>query len=772
MWQRAIETASLFALIVVTALRPLIGESYDPAGSPLTAALSGVSDPSPLRTLVFDVVILLAAAGWLTARALGPSRRYRRTGLEWGAGLVVIAAVVSCLIAGNKRLAINASIDWLCYPLLTIALVQLMHRPWQRYLVLAAVLASACAQSTQCFEQYFVGFDETWEHYQSIKEEFWARQGVDADSAKIETFEQRMRAREATGFMPHGSITGSYLVLCGMAAVGIAMARWRRTVDAARWPLFIASSVAAAFILAAALLTKSLGAVIAGVVGIVLWLVASVLRPWIDAHRRKTFFIGWIAVAAGAVCVVGYGLRHDRLPGWSLTFRWQYWQASSELIADHALTGVGRENFGRHYLRYKPIESPEEVANPHNLFVQATADWGLLGLIGVVTMLVGGSRAVCFRPREGIDVPAATPAQDARNAIHGLSACSSPGRRAILAWAMAIILVIIAIRVLLIRTNDPNFLYYAYYTSVMLGLSLLIGFAIFGIGWDNEASQPDPSSDLVGAGVAIGLFTFVLHDMISFATFVPATATTFFALLAVCIAERSIAEPIIQPCAARRRWLPPMVLLAGSAAVAWAAVVPVSRAGHFLKRARLAGRELAPVPVTGQVANDYFQRAADADPFDPTPYVERTRWLIAGSSVPRLRDEALRLAVASLDEAIKRDPSSLSLHRMRMQVFKARAEALGSIGDRLAAIEAARRALELYPQDPAGVASLADCQLEAGQAGSSDQLLEKAIANFERALKLDGERLTWEELHRFREREREAIQSKIEGARRILHERR
>lgn len=769
MWQRAIETASLFALIVVTALRPLIGESYDPAGSPLTAALSGVSDPSPLRTLVFDVVIMLAVAGWLTARALGPPRRYRRTGLEWGAGLVVIAALVSCLVAGNKRLAINASIDWLCYPLLTIALVQLMHRPWQRRLVLAAVLASACAQSTQCFEQYFVGFDETWEHYQSIKEGFWARQGVDAGSAKIETFERRMRAREATGFMPHGSITGSYLVLCGMAAVGIAMARWRRAVDAARWPLFMASSAAAAFIVAAALLTKSLGAVIAGIVGIVLWLVVSVLRPWIDVHRRKAFFIGWIAVACGAVCVVGYGLRHDRLPGWSLTFRWQYWQASSELIADHALTGVGRENFGRHYLQYKSIESPEEVANPHNLFVQAAADWGLLGLIGVVTMLIGGSRAVCFRSRGCIDVRATLPAQDPRIAIRGRRAGGSSGRPTVIAWVVAIMVATIGIRVLLIRTDDPNFFYYAYYTSVTLGLSLLIGFAIFGIGWDKEASQPDPSTGLVGAGIAIGLFTFVLHDMINFATFIPATATTFFALLAVSIAQRFAEEPTIQPCGARRRWLPPMALFAGIAVVAWTAVVPVARAGLFLKRARLAGRELVPAPVIGQVAYDYFQRAAQADPFDPTPYVERTRWLMAASTVPLLRDEALRLAVSSLDEAVKRDPLGSRLHRLRMQVFKTRAEATGSVEDRRAAIEAARRALELYPQDPAGIASLADRLLEAGEAASSDQLLEQAVATFERALKLDGERLSWEELHRFREKERRAIQSKIEHARRILH---
>ena len=61
------------------------------------------------------------------------------------------------------------------------------------------------------------------------------------------------------------------------------------------------------------------------------------------------------------------------------------------MIADHPLAGVGRENFGRHYLRTKSIDSPEEVSNPHNLFVQAAADWGFPGLIGFVLMLFGAS---------------------------------------------------------------------------------------------------------------------------------------------------------------------------------------------------------------------------------------------------------------------------------------------------------------------------------------------------------------------------------------------
>ena len=40
-----------------------------------------------------------------------------------------------------------------------------------------------------------------------------------------------------------------------------------------------------------------------------------------------------------------------------------------------------------------PIESPEEVANPHNLFVQAAADWGIPGLVGMLNLNASMTKA-------------------------------------------------------------------------------------------------------------------------------------------------------------------------------------------------------------------------------------------------------------------------------------------------------------------------------------------------------------------------------------------
>ncbi|UCC29079.1 MAG: O-antigen ligase family protein [Phycisphaerales bacterium] len=748
---RILETVSLFALIAVAILRPLVAESYDSAGSPFTEALQAVSDPSPLRTLVFDLLILAAALGWLVARALGPSRPYRRTGLEWGAGLIVIAAVVSCCVAGNKRLAINASIDWLCYPLLAITLVQLMRRPWHKRLLVTAVLASACVQAVHCMEQYFVGFDETWAHYESIKDQFWASQDVDLDSTRVESFERRIHSREATGFLPHSNVTGSYLVLCGIAALGLAVTRWRRPKTLENRLTAIAVTLGMLLILAAIGLTKSLGAVIAGLVGIALWLLLVLGRSWIDAHRTKAVLIGWVCAAAGAFGVIGHGLYRNSLPSWSLTFRWQWWRASSELIADYALTGVGRENFGRHYLRHKLIESPEEVANPHNLFVQAASDWGVLGLIGIVTMLVGASLAI-GRPT--------TTAESFANPRTG-----SPGKYATLLWMAGFILVVTLGRLPLLGTNDPNFLYYG---TVTAGLFWVLGFAVFGLGWSQAGSRTDSSTRTISTGVAIGLFSFILHDMINFASFVPGAATTLFALFAFVIATRAADKPANQPQTVAARWLPLAAFAAGIIVILWMAAVPVAQANKHLQLARRTGTSLAPAPITAQLAHHYFVRAIEADPLDPTPCVEHARWVVAASTLPELGKEALRLAEDSLTQAIERDPFSIQLRRMQAQLYRTRADATGSPEDRVAAVEAARKALGLYPHSPSDIAALADCQLEAGQTGHSEELLQQAIENYERALKLDEARLWWEELRRFRRKDREAIREKIDRAQALL----
>ncbi len=770
--QRTVETLSLLVLIGVTILRPLVAESYDSSGNSFSVALGDLRDPTPLRTLCFDVLILVGALGWLVARALGPVRRYRWTGLELGAAIVAIAAVTSCFFAGNKRLALNATMDWLCYPVLAITLAQLLDRSVYRRILVAGILASACVQAFYCVEQAWVGFDDTWEHYQSIKEQFWASQGVDLNSGRVESFERRILARESSGVLPHSNVTGSYLVLCGLTALGVMIARWRRCLairaqdrtarsaavgfdkyDLMRWTGAIGATLGTAFVLGAVLLTKSTGAIVSAEVGLAVWLILWGFHAWFLQHRTKAILLGWIAVGCVGSAVVAHGLYHDSLPGVSLTFRWQYWKTSAAMVAEHPLTGVGRENFGRHYLQYKPIESPEEVGNPHNLFIQAASDWGVVGLLGMAVMVIGVSLVVARRPEMETRAGGQPPV--------------TRSRRSWFLWATGLLLVITLGRLPLLGTDDFSFLYYS---SMTTGLCWLAGFVCFAFLGRHRFPDRGPGDRAIRTGAVIGLLAFTVHDMINFATFIPGTATTLFALTAFCVSGPSEDDGATRHVSSTSRWLPPAMAGLAIAIVICLGVLPVGRSAASMERARRNARLVAGRPIERQDAYLLYEQAGRADPFDPTPWVRSARWLTAVSELPGQAEQSLRLAFNSLDEAIARDPYHLKLRRMRVDLLRRRATALGHHEDYLAAVSAARDALELYPLDPKGFVLLADCLFDAGHAAGSSDLLREAIQICEHALALDGQRARWEKLRRFRNRERSEIRTKMKLARRALRQ--
>ena len=72
-----------------------------------------------------------------------------------------------------------------------------------------------------------------------------------------------------------------------------------------------------------------------------------------------------------------------------------------------------------------------------------------------------------------------------------------------------------------------------------------------------------------------------------------------------------------------------------------------------------------------------------------------------------------------------------------------------------------RRALELYPLNPAGIVVLADVQAAAGEALGSAQLMREALANYGEAFRLDDRRLPWETFHRLGTKAKDEIRAKI-----------
>lgn len=709
------QTVSLCLLLVVVGVRPLVSESYDSAASAIARAVEELADPSPARTLFFDFCILLATALWSLCFAIDAGVRYRRTGLEWGLAVLFVGAVVSCLCAGNRRLAINGAIDWLCLPILTVVLVQVLHSPWRRRLAVALILGSSAVNAAQCYEQSLVGFQETIEQYEARKVEFWQRQGVDLDSTTVEAFERRLRARESGGFFAHSNVAGAYLVLSLFG--GLSVMRLGGTVS-------LLGGLLLAVLAGAVYLTGSLGALAGGAFGLVLFAFGQWKSEWLGLRRRMVFWIGWLAAAVVVAAVIGHGLYHDSLPGWSLTFRWQYWKATVQLIADHFWTGVGRENFGRLYTAYKDIASPEEVTNPHNFLLQAFAEFGVFGFMGLLLMLIG----VTWR--------AAGVTSDGPRASGDHS---DTGRTRIFIYGTGIGTMVILLRCLLLGTSDPNFVYYSAVTAALVWFPAFLLMAWL------------PLAITRTAALSAGLIAFLAQDMISFALFVPASATTFFAMLAIWLSTfEQDTEPRISKRAIPRHIVAAVVavVVLGFAALFLA---PVVRARSALK---VAGRS----NQAGNIAqaDRAYAKAQQADPLDPTPWIEHARVLAERHSV-----ESLTLALHALAEARRRDPHLISIPRNESFIHSALATMTGDGPHYFSAIESARAALALYPQDPHGLVRLADTEAQAGRALSRPDLISTAIEHYRAALALDGKRLEWETIQRFRPRMVAEIEKKI-----------
>ena len=317
-WQRSpekvgsiakrIESVVLFLLLVVVGMRPLISESYDSAGLRMTSALRDVQDPLPISTLILDGVIMLAGVAWLASRALSGDRKYRWCGIEWGGVVIALAAGVSCVFAGNQRLAMNGGIDWLSCALLSILLVQVLRDRWRVRLALCVVLASASAQAAECFDQVLYTFPDTAAMYDREKETFWERQGVSLESVQVELFENRMRSGEATGYLGHGNIAGAYLVMCGLAAVGIGLSLRGPGANRQGWGWTVGTLALPAVVLSAAVLTQSRGALIGGTVVAGL----CIARLWFDGvyerHSRRIIVVGLVGASCIALAIVGHGL--------------------------------------------------------------------------------------------------------------------------------------------------------------------------------------------------------------------------------------------------------------------------------------------------------------------------------------------------------------------------------------------------------------------------------------------------------------------------------
>ena len=401
------------------------------------------------------------------------------------------------------------------------------------------------------------------------------------------------------------------------------------------------------------------------------------------------------------------------------------------MVVDHPLAGVGSGNFGRHYLGYKTIDSPEEVANPHNWMVSAATDWGIGGLVGMA-MLVCGAFRIATRKRPPAPVERAPPTEDAPPAMR----CW---------WWVILAAGIFGPRVALLGSDDPNYRYFVTVWPLLIWSAtflLLIGVSIRCHG-------------RLATVIGFALLGFLLQDLVNFASLVPGTLTTAFALLGILTASHYVETPHLESVRIGRPLLAVCLSTAALLVFAGTVVRPVWRSNDALQKARRAH--------DAEHSLDWYERAAGSDIWDPTPLYESARLQRALAIRGGDRDQSIRSAIAMIDMAIERDPMRSSLYREKSRCHLLRGEWFDSSEDLSAAIAASGQVVRLYPTDPAGHVGLAECLLVRGKVASDDDALVAARDHYRRALAIDAERPAWERIHRLRPTEQALIRSRIAG---------
>lgn len=724
-----LENLAVFVLLLVVAMRPLLMETYESARTPMTRALNLSSDLTPATTAWFGLAVWLAAAAATVAAVLA-RRPWRPAGFEAGWLLMLIGAVVSTMVASNKRLAINCSADWLTAAALTWTLVNLARRRFCVGLILAAIIASGAVSAVRCGMQVTIEHADTMRHYQEMKEKFWSDQSIPLDDPTVDLYERRMRAAEASGFFALANSQGAWLALAGFAALSMAALRNRHALLQATF------AVLAAVLMCCIFMTGGRGAML-GALGS-LFVLAVVWRFQERLRRRWRLLViaGWVAVVVGTLAVAGHGLAHGGLPGSSLNFRWQYWGVTRQIITDHLWSGVGAGNFDRVYLGYKPIDYPEEIKDPHNFVLSVLAQWGVLGVTGLAVALVGASIVAARRWGRSDDPNG--------EALPGQSSGTIPGE-----WIAAGVGGFIALRFFL----QSDLIAGGQGTRALLVFDLgfygMLWCGVFaGVCWIDGRTRPNGEDD--GAyrlPLAAGVCAFLLANTIDFSFFEPGTLTPFAAIAGLLLAGRERTSALAHASAAR--FAPLIAVVLSLAAFTFLALVPVARSAHWLTAARALGMPKAIAAC---------EAAAAADPLDPTPLIE-----LAEFSVQTGRAEDLTRAIDAINEAIRRDPDRLRLYQDRASALAARYQIGGSAADLLGALGAARRCVEMYPASPDCRRDLAELLAFASSETGSPQMRGEAIHHYEKAIELNNARPGEDEARRWSPKRIAELRSRIEA---------
>jgi hypothetical protein len=405
---------SISGWIAITLLIILVGLRVVVSFSPqLWWATDPRFESAPSPNLGFGPAAA-AIMDWLSVVALGLAvldSMWRGRRVAWAlVSLWLVGAGFAIYQGGIESESLRIGGHWIGAMAVGLAAMHLASNLACRRIVTAAALALLVALAGQGILQ-FIDHPRTVSDFLENRDKILLERGWEPGSIEAVQYEKRLEQREATGRFGLSNVYASVVMTLTILATGLATAALRRSGSV------LAPVTVAILGLTALGLTFSKGAVVAmaGAIGGIAtgWIVPKAPRKW-----------SWVALL-----IVGAGVGAVAMRGWigppdshegerSLLFRWYYWQAAARMVAEQPVAGVGPGRFQDVYVVDKNPLNPEEVADPHNVFVAFIATLGLGGAAWSLVLLGmlwrTGIALAHSSPRDGQADVAAAPLPEQR----------------------------------------------------------------------------------------------------------------------------------------------------------------------------------------------------------------------------------------------------------------------------------------------------------------------------------------------------------------------
>jgi putative inorganic carbon (HCO3(-)) transporter len=349
-----------WGLGLVLALSPLINStlpSVDPSASSLAR--------EPFEVLVPVLAIGVLAYSLLVVRQYAPSGTHVRL-LSAGVALFAASGLISSAQAIEPSASLHRVLLIVTGAIVFFSVRQTCNEPRKLLVVLGGALAGLLIASVQGIADQILGVFST--------------QGFVSGTEVV---------GRVQGSFGHPNMFGGFLAL--LMPVGAVVAFNKNFSASLRW----LASIAVMLAVPALVFSYARGAMVGLFVGCAVWL--AVLKP------RVALLVGIVIVTA-AVTLAPATLknRFESDSSSDVALRSDIWNGAIEIYSDHPVFGVGLNNFQVAYGRLpansatssqrRLLHDEQLLVPPHaqNIYLEAMAEQGIVGLLSLLAVLLGG----------------------------------------------------------------------------------------------------------------------------------------------------------------------------------------------------------------------------------------------------------------------------------------------------------------------------------------------------------------------------------------------